>query len=99
MRFKKCEYELINAEDPLVLVHYMGDETVWKPFRHIRSDRPSEPTMKSVRNTPLDLAASSRPSDLYQTTMMAPPPEGYDAVATPRDREQVSAINCIFVFI
>lgn len=95
VRFMKVEYELIDAEDPLVLVHYIGDETVWKPFRHgnsVRNDRPFVRTMKSaVKRRVLELGAIAPPREVYKTLLTAPATTepGYEAVTAPRNKEQI----------
>lgn len=103
VRFMKIEYELIDAEDPLVLVHYIGDETIWKPFRHgnsVRNDRPFVRTMKSaVKRRVLELGAVAPPREVYKTllTSQGAVEPGYEAVTAPRNKEQVRKLCGLLV--
>lgn len=91
LKFKKVGYWLTN-KPTLVLVHYIGDETIYTPMAHGNSKHDGEfkRTMPSVIDKVKEHVDSEDAKKLYRTIVCSEQVEGnMQCVANPRNSKQV----------
>ena len=94
--FSRHSYELINKDDGVVLVHYMGDEKVAEGFSHGNSkinERVHVRTCPSVLRRLDEKCITDTTAKVYKSEVTEVPLTSHISVLSPRNSKQVENIR------